>query len=33
VAAAEEAEGLSVKGNAVFFKFSGRRVKVTCQIV
>jgi hypothetical protein len=33
LAAAEETEGLTVKGNAVFFKFSGHRVKVTCQIV
>jgi hypothetical protein len=31
--AAEEAEGLSQKGNAVFFQLNGYRVKVTCEFV
>jgi hypothetical protein len=33
LAAAEEAQGLVVKGSAVFFRINGHRVKVTCQIV
>jgi hypothetical protein len=33
LAEAKEAEGLALRGDAVFFRVNGYRVKVTCQIV